>query len=221
MWQLSGARIIELGLESLSRSASEIYEGWQRTRRIRMPSQPMKALVAGKPCKVTGVVEATTLETAPFTQTSCAYYSVRLEQRKIREDRGFEEIAWEQQLHVVSTSPFWLIGDDGTKVLVDTVGAVSDLPTNLVSEHARVNDENPVLSAFLRSQGVLTTMYMGISGDYRFFESTLRPGARVSALGTVRAERVATNTGYRGASATAACIGGEPLRPLRVVPVAT
>jgi hypothetical protein len=180
----------------------------------------MKDLLPGKPCKVTGVVEATTLETAPFTQTPCAYYSVRLEQRKVHEDRGFEEIAWEPQLHAASSAPFWLVGDDGNKVLVDTTGALSDLPTNLVSEHAHVNDENPVLSAFLRAHGVLTTMYMGISGDYRFFESTLGPGARVSALGTVRAERVATNAGYRGASATAACVGGEPHRPLRVVPVA-
>lgn len=220
MWQLSGGRLLGIGLESLAQNAGELYARWLRSRRIRQRSTPIRELAAGMICKVTGVVEAPTPEVSPFTQTACAYFVVRLEQRKVSEDRGFEESVWEPQLQVGSRATFWLEGEDGGKVLVDPNGALSDLPTALVSEHPRVNDENPTLASFLRAQGVLSTMYMGISGDFRFFESTIAAGSMVSVVGTVREERGVTTSGYRDTSASFACIGSAPTRPMHFVPVA-
>ncbi len=219
MWQTrTSGGLIGVALASLSEHGSLLYQRWRRSRRIGMRSTPVARLVPGTSCKVTGVVESPMATVSPFTQTACAYCMVRLEQRRVREERGYEEVLGEPVIEVGSAATFWLVGDDGGKVLVDPSAARSDLPRTHVSEHPRVNDENAAFASFLRSQGVLPTMYMGIGGDYRFFESIVASGAKVSVWGAVRDGRVAAPAGYRDASVSFACIGGSPSVTMHIMP---
>jgi hypothetical protein len=220
VWQKkSSGGLLGVALDSLGEHASLLYQRWRRSRRIGMRSTPIAQLVPGAATKVTGVVESPMAAVTPFTQTACAYYVVRLEQRRVREERGYEEVLWEPVIEIGSLATFWLVGDDGAKVLVDPSAALSDLPRTHVSEHPRVNDENADFAAFLRSQGVLPTMYMGIGGDYRFFESIVVSGSKVSVWGSVRDGRVAAPAGYRDASVSFACIGSARSAAMHIMPV--
>jgi hypothetical protein len=82
--------------------------------------------------------------------------------RRFRQNRW----VWRAEIHEMSTAAF-LVVDERARVLVDPRSAVCAVEAPLVNEHPHVNDENPLLTTYLRSRGVLPTAFMGIAGETR------------------------------------------------------
>ncbi len=182
---------------------------------------------AGEIARVAGRVEAAgELVTAPFTQASALFFLVRLEQKVLVDARdawglrtsGDELVRWREEIAEASTAPFQLVDDAGARVIVDPRFALCAIDAPLVNEHPHVNDENPALSAFLRSRGVLPTQFMGIAGETRFYELRLRPGDGVSIYGRLEEHASVRAEGYRDAPERLLRMTGTDEEPLVILP---
>jgi hypothetical protein len=173
---------------------------------------PAEAVVGGD-ARVRGRLVADGLVEAPLTQRRCAFWAARIaELAFVATANGDSVRHWQTAYEGTSTAPFWLVGDDGARILVaptEERGAV-DLTAELedVGEHPRVNDDNPRFGAFLRGRGVSPTAFMGIAGDARFAELVLNEGHAVEVYGAVDEIAVVERGGYRdGATSVRRVVG--------------
>jgi hypothetical protein len=178
-------------------------------------SSASDALAIGQRSKIVGVARAleATL-TAPFTQRAALVQRhSMLEKRLAYNPQGREIVTWKVEIRDAGAVPFLLEGDGGRSVVVDPRGAVLGFADEEVKEHPHVNDDNPAFRAYLRRNGILSTMFMGIAGDHRFFEAVIAPGDRVAVWGVVGEATNVVASGYRDAAARTMTITGTPQDP--------
>lgn len=176
-------------------------------------------VIAGAEARVRGRLVADGLIEAPLTQRRCAFWAARIAELAFLETANGDSMRqWKTAYEGTSTAPFWLVGDDGARILVaptEEQGAV-DLTAELedVGEHPLVNDDNPRFGAFLRGRGVLPTAFMGIAGDTRFAELVLHEGHSVEVYGAVDEIAVVERGGYRDGAAAVRRIVGTADAPI-------
>jgi hypothetical protein len=162
---------------------------------------------------------------APFTQRGCGAWHARLEVKKRRDagsnsamfGSGGEIVYWSEEIREDSRAPFWIVGDDGARVLVVPTVTVWSASAPLVNEDPHVNDENAQLDRYLRSHGVLPTAYMGIAGDTRFYELALGAGEAISVYGDIDEMQGVHAEGYRDAPERIVRLFGSHDAPLVVI----
>jgi hypothetical protein len=227
------------------------YEEIGVRRRIWTASRaaPIPASVATlmSSARVDGIAEAIEGgERAPFTSEPCVYWHVRLIGRRVMQGMNLgintaSPEVWSPQLVLSSRSSFWLVQEDGTRVLVeveDPEGAtharesdddagdtergerdsvVAVAPLEDVSDHPCVNEEDEHLNVFLRSHEIVPIEEMGRSGEYRFLEARIVPGQRITVWGRVAELPSRVAAGYRDAASTIRRLTATTADPLIII----
>jgi hypothetical protein len=85
---------------------------------------------------------------------------------------------------------FTLVDDAGGRMTVrafDPSAVLAHVSPAAVSDHPRVNRDDPQLGAYLRARGVTPGPNMGTTGALHFLEACIAPDDRVTVYGSVRA----------------------------------
>jgi hypothetical protein len=191
---------------------------WQ-ARRAR--PGPLAAAIAGTHAKLVGVIVAEEPLLAPFTGTPCVAWMAQLAAKTNLVRSGsfayrVEERVYREEFQQIVRAPFGVDVDGGGRVQIENGATSFSLFLENVNEHPHVNDENAAFVAFMRAAGFLTTQHMGIAGEYRFSEATLRAGDRVSVYGTVARSSVIVAGAYRGGMEEQTSLSGDDAKPLIV-----
>jgi hypothetical protein len=111
--------------------------------------------------------------------------------------------------------PFFIVGDTGLRALVDVrfalvPGILADVTGAPAFQSA---DVDPALDGYLRKNGYLPNGFMGIDGDHRFFEASLRPGDPVSVFAVLEERAAVAGDGYRDAPQRMLHLVGSESKP--------
>lgn len=222
-------------------------------RRVHAAERAMprraKEVAAGERVRIDGTVEASEpVMVAPFTSEPSVYWHVRLMARRVIAGMNLgintpHPEVWTLALVLSSSESFWIMQEDGTRVLVDVSGhededaegakeedeprridgqriddaLIAIAPMADVSDHPAVNDEDEVLNPFLRRHDIMPIEEMGRSGNYRFLEARIVPGQRITAYGLVAELPTRESTAYRDAAHTVRRLVGTRSAPLVIV----
>lgn len=208
---------------------------WSARRATPVTMRDLAAAV-GRRAKVAGVASplGEVAAAAPFTQRAALAWRTKLDETRMNEtgtdDRvgvrgidlpnddpfGYRDLPvtdeWRTRVREGSALVF-AVDDETGGAIVDARHAVLAFPYERVDDHARVNDENPALREYLGRHGVSTTMYMGMTGNHRFFEGVVCPGDRISVWGVVTESTGVDAAGYRDAVSRMPAIVGTPRDP--------
>lgn len=131
--------------------------------------------------------------------------------------RGPSSTPWGVLFVDAAVTPFTLVDDAGGRVHVLVDGARSVLASvspDAVSDHPRVNRDDPELAAYLARHGIASARQMGTTGAFHFLEAVVGPDDRVGIYGSVRLVPVVEELGYREGQAEALAIVATPEDPL-------
>jgi hypothetical protein len=175
---------------------------------------PSRAIV-GQRCKITGRAEPVqALLATPFRGDPAILCCASVSQAHFVDSStsGGRAQVWSRKFEDHVTRPFDVTDDSGARIRVDAASGYTLAP--LVQYHDATNAPvlataalPPGLETYLRSHGVITNGFMGVSGDALFEEAVLAPMATVTVSGVVEEISEVIDDGYRSA----------PTRSLRMV----
>jgi hypothetical protein len=192
----------------------------ERARRkvLDAPRVAIAAAVEGAHLQVRGRIvasEGAVLLTAPFTGRAVVWFHARYEALHRNDDqndliaaisvlnRDHKPAEWVTELTHAEGCHFFI--DDGSGMLAGIDGRVARV---LASEH-RVSDstfldrEPPEFQAVMNAHGLVTTLYMGVDVEKRFWEGSVAAGDEVVVAGIARRTAGAPEkAGYRSSATT-------------------
>lgn len=216
-----GAGLVDLIQDAASWAATRARV-FRRNRRLwqvgRMAPVRIADARAGALVKISGRIETGgPLLMSPFTRSACVFWEAKLndigEEALTRAGSDGWTIAAvsHQSFHEATSQPFF-IADESGRVRVEPAGALTRIGLHDVSDHARVNDGNEALMAFLASRGIRAAAFMGVDNSFR--EAHLAPGATVAAYGTFGEAPTVESDGYRDRSGRLLRLSGTAEAPL-------
>lgn len=198
---------------------------FQRGRRVwsakRARAVRLEDARIGDTVRITGrALPADGLGRTPFTGVEAIVWRSSAEEKRLVSAEGRygdrdETRQWVPQFEDQLRYPFFIVGDMGLRALVDVrfalvAGDMADVTGAPAFQSA---DVHPALDAYLRKNGYLPNGFMGIDGDHRFFEASLRPGDPVSVFAELQERAAVASDGYRDAPQQTLHLAGSERRP--------
>jgi hypothetical protein len=175
----------------------------QRTRRAikAVPISNVSQAHDGTAVRLVGQAEVTQPATAPLTGRHCAYWQVRVQQRR---RSGNNNSTWVTIIDDHGGTNF-VVRDHTGAADVDTANARAVLDKDRNRSSGFLNDASPDLEAFLNSHGKSSTGWV-FNKTLRYHEGIIEPGERITVVGHCR--HTGNAPAYRGVATSADCTLG-------------
>lgn len=180
---------------------SELRLVFARRRRLWQASRarvtPVREVLAGARVRLVGravpIPTEAPLRTA-LTGRPAIFWEASVLRRRLsllpasRRD-GPSSTPWNLVFVDAAVTSFTLVDAAGGRIDVQVTApdaVLARVPGEAVSEHPRVNRDDPQLAVYLRARGVTPGPHMGVSGALHFLEACIAPDERVTVYGHVQ-----------------------------------
>ncbi len=156
----------------------EAVRNWRALRNA--PRLPISEVKEGQIAKVVGRLRLAGSEplVAPFTSRPCAYYEVKVDQKKSSGKSSY----WEKIINTMEAQPSFFVEDDSGKALVTLDSHQVLLTMDAFFKSGILNDASDRLKAFLMRHGESSQGWV-FNKTIRYKEGVLEEGELVAVLG--------------------------------------